>query len=600
MTELPCMPITCDSRISQIPTPTDISHQVQISSDETRIYLYKSMKICMHINVLYNLCLHHPVNRGSREMGKAMPALFLTLLFSFATLSHSLPLSTNSRWIVEEPAGDRVKFACVNWAAHLKPMLAEGLDKQPLSAIARHVALMGFNCVRLTWATFMFTRYSNLTVAQSFHNLGLKKAMAGLEKYNPDLLDLTVIDAQKAVIEELGAHGVMVVLDNQMTTPMWCCSDDDGNGFFGDKYFNPKEWLRGLAIVAKRYKDTSMVVAMSLRNELRGPRQNETEWYRYVRKGALTIHHANPNLLVLVSGLAYDTDFTFLKTKPLGLKLDKKLVYEAHRYSFTDSQSDLWLNQSVNQVCDMVITEVKNKTGFLATGSNPAPLFVSEFGVNQMGVNQADNLFLGCFLAYLAELDLDWALWALQGSYYLRQGSLDTEETYGMLTANWTQLRSPQFHQKLQLIQQKIQDPKSRKSENKIMYHPMSGRCVRVDRNETHASDCWGMSHWSHDGDGTPVKLVGTPWCLTALGDGLPVILTAECYSEESTWRLVSGSKFQMANKDENGTDLCLDYDPSYSSSVLTKKCICSADDDSNCLENPESQWFQLLSTNAL
>ncbi|CAK9141953.1 unnamed protein product [Ilex paraguariensis] len=528
-----------------------------------------------------------------------MKTILIVLLFAFVTPSLSLPLSTQSRWIVDEPTEDRVKLACANWAAHLEPMLPEGLDKKPLNQIARYVALMGFNCIRLTWATYMFTRHANLTVAQSFQDLGLVEAKVGIAKNNPDILGLTVVDAQKAVVEELGSHGVMVVLDNQVSQPMWCCGDTDGNGFFGDEHFNPREWLRSLAIVAKRFKDTPMVVGMSLRNELRGPRQNKTVWYRYVRMGANTIHRTNPNLLILISGLDYDLDFRMLKERPLGLKFHHKLVFETHRYAFTEGQTDMWLHQPLNNVCANITGEIEEKVGFLTGGRNPAPLFVTEFGINQMGVNEADNLFLGCFLGYLAEKDLDWALWALQGSYYLRDGLQDPDETYGMFNSSWNSLRSPEFHEKLQLIQQKIQDPKSNVSPYYIMYHPTSGRCMRGVNNELHPTDCWSLSRWSHAGDGTPIRLMGTPLCLTAVGDGLPVSLTADCMSEQSTWKLFSDTKYQIANRDEHGTDLCLDWDPNYSSRILTKKCLCSQDDSDQCHDNPQSQWFKLISSNA-
>lgn len=190
--------------------------------------------------------------------------LIALLLLSFSTLCYSLPLSTTSRWIIDEPTGARVKLACANWAAHLEPMLAEGLDKKPVGSIARHVAQMGFNCVRLTWATYMFTRHANLTVARSFGSLGLQDAANGIARYNPGLLNLSVVEAHRAVVEELVKEGVMVILDNHLSQPMWCCGDHDGNGFFGDMYFDPKEWLQALAMVAKIYKDTPMVCSFFL------------------------------------------------------------------------------------------------------------------------------------------------------------------------------------------------------------------------------------------------------------------------------------------------------------------------------------------------
>ncbi|KAL2544265.1 uncharacterized protein Fot_13498 [Forsythia ovata] len=63
------------------------------------------------------------------------------------------------------------------------------------------------------------------------------------------------VDLHKAVVSELGKNNIMVVLDNHISQPQWCCSNTDGNGFFGDVNFDPKEWVQGLSIVATTYKD---------------------------------------------------------------------------------------------------------------------------------------------------------------------------------------------------------------------------------------------------------------------------------------------------------------------------------------------------------
>jgi hypothetical protein len=115
------------------------------------------------------------------------------------TAAETVTLSTASRWIVDE-SGKRVKLACVNWPSHLEPMLAEGLSKQPVGAIAGDVAAMGFNCVRLTWPIFLVTNasYSDVTVAQSFQRLNLAESLSGIRVNNPGLVDLKLIDAFKA------------------------------------------------------------------------------------------------------------------------------------------------------------------------------------------------------------------------------------------------------------------------------------------------------------------------------------------------------------------------------------------------------------------
>lgn len=194
-----------------------------------------------------------------------MQTLFITLLVlsSLFSSSFSVPLSTKSRWIVDDITGNRVKLVGGNWAGHVGPMLPEGLDKRPLREIARHIALMGFNSVRLTYATYMYTRYSHVTVLHSLRNSSLFDAIDGVAKYNPELLGLTLPEAQEAVVNELALNGVMTVLDNQVSLPIWCCGDNDGNGFWGDKYFDTDDWLKSLHLAAHRYKHNPMVCQLT-------------------------------------------------------------------------------------------------------------------------------------------------------------------------------------------------------------------------------------------------------------------------------------------------------------------------------------------------
>lgn len=112
----------------------------------------------------------------------------------------SLPLSTNSRWIVDE-TGRRVKLACVSWVSHLDAVVAEGLSKQPLDALSKKIGSMGFNCVRLTWPLYLVTNDSlaNLTVRRSFQNLGLMDPISGIQTNNPSIIDMSLIDAFQVI-----------------------------------------------------------------------------------------------------------------------------------------------------------------------------------------------------------------------------------------------------------------------------------------------------------------------------------------------------------------------------------------------------------------
>lgn len=317
-------------------------------------------------------------------------------------------------FIVDDASGNGVKLVCAHWVGHLEPMLIAGLDKSPLHHIVSQLPQKGFNCVRLSYSTYLFTRYANHTVLDTLSDLDLPDAKSAI---NPWVLNMTHLQAY----------------------------EDDGNGFFRDRHFQPQ----GLAFVASHFKPKPHVVAI----DLRGARQNHHDWYKYVSEGASTIHRINPHVLVVISGFNFDSDFSFLKQKGLPIKLGNKLVYEVHLYSF----SGRWTVQPLNRVCADTIESLKQNSGFLMKGENAAPLMLSEFGYHMRGVNTADNNFMPCLVAFAASVDMDWSLWAFGGSYYLREGLLGVEEAYAVLDANWTNFRDPQFAPKFQLMQRVIQ-----------------------------------------------------------------------------------------------------------------------------------------------
>ncbi|KAL4391704.1 hypothetical protein AHAS_Ahas03G0271700 [Arachis hypogaea] len=196
-------------------------------------------------------------------------------------------------------------------------MVAEGLDQLPLNDIVKQFPERGFNCVRLSYATYMFTRYANVSIGETLRSLDIPERVAAIEKHNPWVLNMTHLQAYDAVVDALDKQGVMMLIDNHVSMPKWCCDRQDQNGFFNDRHFQPQEWLQGLD---------------------------------------------------------FDKDFTFLKNKPLDLNFTKKIVYEAHLYSFTGDTGS-WSLQPVNRVCASVLESVQNLWGFLIGGSNPAPMF---------------------------------------------------------------------------------------------------------------------------------------------------------------------------------------------------------------------------------
>ncbi|XP_074576119.1 glycosyl hydrolase 5 family protein-like [Curcuma longa] len=457
------------------------------------------------------------------------------------------------------------------------------------------IRIMGFNCVRLTWPLFLATDKSvaSRTVRKSFDGLGLGDAIAGIQANNRYLLDLPLIQAYVAVVENLAANDVMVILDNHISTPGWCCGHGEGNGFFWDEFFDPDLWIQGLTNMATLFKGHRNVVGMSLRNELRGERQNVDDWYMYMQMGAEAVHAANGDVLVILSGLNFDSDLSFLADRDVsvGFASANKLVFEVHWYGFTDGSE--WADGNANDVCGHVIGRVNQQAGFLLDRN--FPLILSEFGLDLRGTNTNDNRYFSCALAYAAAQDMDWALWALTGSYYLRSGIADHDEMYGLMSFDWSSVKSQPQLTRLQSIQPPFRGPNSTLPGHLTILHPLTGLCVSADDSSQRLvlSDVGRCAdRWSYPGHRTlSLNNGSSSSCATAGGVGKEVRL-AECETS-STWTLLSDSQLHVSTQMEDGTSLCLEVGGD-GRTVVTNPCRCLSS-DSSC--DPQGQWFVLVNT---
>ncbi|XP_010026595.2 glycosyl hydrolase 5 family protein [Eucalyptus grandis] len=499
-------------------------------------------------------------------------------------------LHTDSRWIVDKQ-GRRVKLACVNWASHLEPMVAEGLDKKPVDWISKQIASMGFNCVRLTWPLFMVTNDSlgSMSVAQSFRDLGLVDYIGGIRQNNPSLLDVSVLAAFRAVVTSLGDNNVMVILDNHISKPGWCCSNRDGNGFFGDQYFDPNLWIKGLTRMATMIRRIGNVVGMSLRNELRGPKENLRDWLRYMERGAEVVHSANPHVLVIASGLYYDTDLWFLGHIPMKVSFARKLVFELHWYA--SSSGTVWEDGNANERCKDATDKVMSKAGFIL--NQGMPLFVSEFGGELSGQNVNDDRYFNCFFGVAAKLDFDWALWTIVGSYYLRKGIVGMEETFGVLNKDFSGPRNASFLQRISALQAPFQGATSSSPTRRILFHPLTGLCIQRKREQEQLQlgACNESEAWTHTRHHT-IRMRGTDLCMQADRLEKPVKLSTNCADHGSRWKTISESKMHFSsNIVGSNVTVCLDIDFS-TKTVIASPCKCLRE-DATC--NPASQWFELV-----
>jgi endoglucanase len=152
-------------------------------------------------------------------LGLALPAL-----------AQQLPLSTESRWIIDA-TGQRVKLRCINWAGHMETHIPEGLDKQSIDTITGFISQQGFNCVRLTYS-IDHALNPDLSVQDAFTAAAAPSGLSvdvlsglytNVAAKNSFVSTATTQNVFEAVVASLWKHNIMTVLDNHVSRASWCC-----------------------------------------------------------------------------------------------------------------------------------------------------------------------------------------------------------------------------------------------------------------------------------------------------------------------------------------------------------------------------------------
>lgn len=193
-----------------------------------------------------------------------------------------------------------------------------------------------------------------------------------------------------------------------------------------------------------------------MRNELRATDNNAAvtatynweTWYKNMVAAAKGINAANPDTLIFLSGMGFDTTLspiptganlgsgtTFLKSN---FAYANKLVLEIHNY------------QTTATACSS-ITSTLNSGGYNALSTtdtavkNVMPVVLTEWGHDQTNA-EYKGVYHTCLNSYLGGLKAGWMLWALGGSYYIREGTQDYDETWGLYNHNWVSFLLSRLH----------------------------------------------------------------------------------------------------------------------------------------------------------
>eukprot|EP00928_Gymnodinium_smaydae_P045248 TRINITY_DN30181_c0_g1_i1.p1 TRINITY_DN30181_c0_g1~~TRINITY_DN30181_c0_g1_i1.p1 ORF type:complete len:726 (-),score=50.92 TRINITY_DN30181_c0_g1_i1:133-2220(-) len=250
-----------------------------------------------------------------------------------------LPLRTRGYDVISA-TGERVTLACVNWyGAHMRQLVNNGLNARPLPEIAALIVDLRFNCVRLPFSLDMASGKSPFNIVPHASKVLAK---------NPSLQHLSPLQVFDAVVRELTKVGLLVILNDHVSSGGWCCGDADGEGLWYTEQYPESAWLDALGNLSARYRNDSRVVGFDIRNEIRssemgvptwGSKDPDTDWAMAAAKGGVRVLSSNPDMLVIVSGLSYSMFLCDIPQHPLHLDpaLIGHLVYTAHDYSWYSS-----------------------------------------------------------------------------------------------------------------------------------------------------------------------------------------------------------------------------------------------------------------------
>ncbi|KAL2837556.1 glycoside hydrolase superfamily [Aspergillus pseudoustus] len=389
-------------------------------------------------------------------------ALLLLSAYALPALSLNTPFTASGRWILDSK-GDRFTYAGANWPGAGEAMIPEGLQYAPVKSTLKKIKSIGMNAIRLTFPIELvddiYEKGEDTTILDSLINaLGTENGTAVFKEittHNPSLTKKsTRLDAYDLVAAESYKQGIHVELDNHISKAMWCCSTTDGNAWFGDTYFNVDNWKRGLEYMAAHAGASwPALTAIGLRNELRQPATanadfpyNWETWYAQMTDAAARVNAANPHALIFLSGLNYDTT---LSPIPTGADLGSGSTFNLSSFAFADKLVlELHNYQTTATNCADITGGLYNG-GFNALDAdnddvvNVMPVVLTEFGFAQDETTW-EGVYASCLRSWIPEQQAGWIVWTISGSYYLRSGTQDMDDTWGILDHTWSDWRNPE------------------------------------------------------------------------------------------------------------------------------------------------------------
>jgi len=258
---------------------------------------------------------------------------FLRLFWQLVLLAVARAwLNSSGTDIISATTETRVRLRCVNWyGAHLETFVAGGLDKRSCAAITNTIVSIGANCVRIPLSVQL--------VLTNPAPPAWRTAAVNTSECNVS----TALDVLDCQVQALTRRGLMVILNNHNSFAGWVGSNERvPQGLWHSADFPTSAWVASLALLASRYNNNSLVVGIDIRNEIHdqdgtvitwGTSDDvDSDWKAATMLADAAIRDSNPEMLVIVSGLARGYDLRAMQDLE---NYRSKYVFTTHVYTFS-------------------------------------------------------------------------------------------------------------------------------------------------------------------------------------------------------------------------------------------------------------------------
>ncbi|RDL34968.1 Glycoside hydrolase family 5 protein [Venustampulla echinocandica] len=356
-----------------------------------------------------------------------------------AALAENLPLRTRGRDVIDA-MGQRFKLASINWyGASDETFISGGLDIQHRSEIAEVIRDLGFNSVRLPYSDEMVNENPLIPSA--------------LLAANADLVGSRALDVYVAVVNSLTDAGLAVIVNDHISQARWCCGLNLCDTAWHNDYLGPfcrvkqteDQWIQNWETIMAPYVNNSLVIGADLRNEVRGP-WGTMPWGRWAaaaERAGNRLLRMNPDWLIIVEGVSSANDLSGVRTRPVVLDIDDRVLYSAHVYSWSGWGS-LAGKYSTRPYTSFVKSMQENWAYLIE--EEIAPVWVGEFGAPRRA-GQETRHYWDNLLKYLQVIDADFAYWAINP----RKPHKNTTETYSLVRDDW---KTPVFDYRMKDMKQ--------------------------------------------------------------------------------------------------------------------------------------------------